>query len=154
MNLETRASATDYSAWICRETPACVLFLIDQSGSMEDPFQLPGEPRISRAQGVADVVNRTVSGLVLSCTKGETIFDRFHVGAVTYGGRAALAPGFPGLLPLSDVANRPLDVPLREVRNPYGTTSEVAFPVWFNPVHAGETPMCAALDLAHGLVDR
>jgi hypothetical protein len=121
---------------------------------MEAPFQLPGEPLISKAQGVADVVNRTLGGLVLSCTKGEAVWDRFHIGAVTYGGRADHAPGFSGLMRLSDVADAPLDVPMRTVRNPDGTTSEVAFPIWFNPVHAGDTPMCAALDLAYDLVEQ
>lgn len=154
MTFETHASGSDYNAWITRKTPACVVFVIDQSGSMEDPFQLPGEPMVSKAQGVADVVNRTLGGLVLSCTKGEAVWDRFHIGAVTYGGRAALAPGFSGLMRLSDIADTPLDVPMREVRYPDGTTSEVAFPIWFNPVHAGETPMCAALELACNLVER
>lgn len=144
----------DYKADIKRQTPACVVFLIDQSGSMEDPFHLPGEPEISKAQGVADVVNRTLGELVLSCTKGENVWDRFHIGAVTYGGRAIQAHGFSGLMRLSEVADNPLDVPMRTVRNPDGTTSEVAFPIWFNPVHAGETPMCAALGIAYALVER
>ena len=57
-----------YSAEISRSNPTCFLFLIDQSGSMEDSF---GGSTVtgSKAVAVADAVNRLIQNLVLRCAK-------------------------------------------------------------------------------------
>lgn len=152
MTLDALGLRATHTTPITRQNPGCILFLLDQSGSMADPFALPGEPEVPRAKGVADVVNRVLMELVLACTKGELVYDRFQVGVVTYGGTAALAPYFQGLRPLSEVAENPLDVERRPVVNPDGSTSEVFFPFWFEPMAEGGTPMCEAIRLAHGLI--
>lgn len=153
MTPDTTLCHATYAASIRRQSPACMLFLLDQSGSMELPLSIPGSAPMSRKQAVADVVNRLLGELVLSCTKGDKVLDRFHVGVITYGERVACAPAFPGLEPLSKVALRTCKVELRTLRNPDGTTSEVAFPVWFEPQSSGNTPMCAALEQARALVE-
>jgi hypothetical protein len=57
-----------YSAEISRANPSCFLFLIDQSGSMADPFGV-GESNRRKADGVADAINRLLQNLVIKCAK-------------------------------------------------------------------------------------
>jgi hypothetical protein len=54
-----------YEAEISQANPTCFLFLVDQSGSMGKRFG----PRASctKAQGVADTINRLISTLVSRC---------------------------------------------------------------------------------------
>jgi hypothetical protein len=56
-----------YSAEISRSNPTALLFLIDQSGSMCD---LMASGR-SKAQFVADALNRTLVNLITRCTKSD-----------------------------------------------------------------------------------
>ncbi|HMN15354.1 MAG TPA: hypothetical protein PKD55_23805, partial [Bellilinea sp.] len=56
-----------YIAEISRSNPTAFLFLVDQSGSMDDKMS-SGR---SKAQQVADVLNRTLATLVTRCTKSE-----------------------------------------------------------------------------------
>ena len=74
-----------YVAEISRTSPTCILFLIDQSSSMAGPFG--GAPGKSKADGVADAVNRLLQNLALKCAKSDGIRDYFHVGVIGYGGR-------------------------------------------------------------------
>lgn len=147
-----------YTAEISRANPACILFLLDQSGSMNEPFSEPGGLPIPKANGVADAINRLIAELVLSCTSGVEVLDRFHLGFVVYGGdRAGHPAGFEGLKALSEVANTPLRVETRtrEVYDGAGGISrrEVKFPLWFEPKAEGNTPMCQALATARDLLE-
>jgi len=63
-----------YSAEISRTNPSCFLFLVDQSGSMSDPFG-DGEVPRKKADGVADATNRLLQNLVIKCAKEEGIRD-------------------------------------------------------------------------------
>ena len=56
-----------YSAEISRTNPTAILFLLDQSSSMLEPFG--GQPDKSKADGVANALNRLVQNIVLKCTK-------------------------------------------------------------------------------------
>jgi hypothetical protein len=144
-----------YDAQITRNSPTAILFLIDLSGSMDNAFG--GQPDSRKADGVADVTNRLLYELGLRCGKGEEVRDYFHVGVVGYGER--VGPAFGGrlagreLAPISEVAYHPLRVEDREVMKPDGAGGVVAqklkFPVWFEPVADGGTPMVEALGLAH-----
>jgi hypothetical protein len=143
-----------YSADISRANPTCFLFLVDQSSSMLEP--IGGADEKSKAQAVADVINRLLQNLVIKCAKSEGIRDYFHVGVIGYGGR--VTPGFTGtlagkaLVPVSEVANNPIRVEQRTRKVDDGAGGLVEqkfkFPVWFEPVAAGKTPMCQALQLA------
>src|SRR5262249_43627045 len=101
-----------YSAEISRVNPSCFLFLIDQSTSMEDPWA--GAQDHSKAEGVADAINRLLQTLVLRCAKAGGIRDYFHVGVIGYGRQvtALLGPaeGTAGLVPVSVIANAPLRI--------------------------------------------
>jgi hypothetical protein len=147
-----------YTAEINRANPTCLLFLIDQSGSMGEPFG--GESRRSKAEEVTDAINRLLKNLVIKCTKKDGIRDYFHVGVIGYGIRVASALGgtLAGreLTPISTVAVKPLRLEERveKVRDRSGALVEksVRFAVWCEPTAHGKTPMCEALTRAHNVV--
>jgi hypothetical protein len=128
-----------------------LLFLIDQSSSMAEPFG--AQPEKPKADGVADGINRLLQNLVLKCAKGDGIRDYFHVGVIGYGGRVVWALGgkLSGqkLVPISVIANNPLKVEQRTRKVDDGAGGLVEqkfkFPVWFEPMAGGRTPMCQAL---------
>ncbi len=140
-----------YSAELSRTNPTCMLFLIDQSGSMAEPFGTQTDS--SKAQCVADGINRLLQNLILKCAKGDGIRDYFHVGVIGYGGRVswALAGKLAGqkLVPLSVVTHNPLRIEPRTRKVDDGAGGLVEqkfkFPVWFEAVATGRTPMCEAL---------
>jgi hypothetical protein len=140
-----------YTAELSRTNPTSLLFLIDQSSSMAEPFG--AQPEKPKADGVADGVNRLLQNLVLKCAKGDGIRDYFHVGVIGYGGRVVWALGgkLTGqkLVPISVIANNPLKVEQRTRKVDDGAGGLVEqkfkFPVWFEPMAGGRTPMCQAL---------
>src|ERR1700682_4320939 len=101
-----------YTAELSRTNPTSLIFLIDQSSSMAEPFG--AQPEKPKAQGVADGINRLLQNLVLKCAKRDGIRDYFHVDVIGYGGHMAwaLAGQLAGrkLVPVSDIANHPLRV--------------------------------------------
>ena len=66
------------------------LFLLDQSGSMAESWG--GEAGKTKAQGVADAINRLLQTLVRRCAKGDYVLDRYFIGAVGYGGQVLVLP--------------------------------------------------------------
>lgn len=130
--------------------PGCILVLLDQSGSMADPFMDPFGKGVSKARGVASGVNRMIEQLVLHNTKGTTVIDRCHLAVLGYGrGATQRLLGWPSILPLSQVAASPLRQAVSSVDTYDGIGGVVAVethqPVWVEPVAYGGTPMCAAL---------
>jgi hypothetical protein len=65
-----------YSAEISRDNPTCILFVIDQSGSMDERMAT-GKPK---ADFVADVLNKTIYTLVTNCTKADGVRNYFDIG--------------------------------------------------------------------------
>ena len=167
-----------YSAEISRTSPAAVLFLLDQSASMRDPFggaEEMGDAAPSKARVLADTVNRLIQNLILRCAKEDGVRDYFSVGVIGYGervqpllrltdemmdeeGEVAVATGVAELIPVSALAERPLRLEERLKRVPDGsggfTEQRARVPVWFDPEARNGTPMCQALDYATQLVRR
>lgn len=149
-----------YSAEIKRQNPSCFVFLVDQSGSMADVFG-GGEGNQKKADGAADAINRMLQNLVIKCAKEEGIRDYFHVGVIGYG--AQVGPAFSGalvgqqLVPVSQVGNSPARVEQRNKKVPDGAgglvDQPVRFPIWFEPVANGGTPMGQALGQAKNIVE-
>jgi hypothetical protein len=134
-----------YTAEISRSNPTCFLFLIDQSRSMAERFG--GDLAKTKAQGVAEAINRLLETLVTRCSKGDYIADRYYIGAIGYGGDVSL--GFPinalaaeVLQPVSLIDAHPLRI------------EQQMLPVWLEPKAAGKTPMCQALQAAHEVIYR
>jgi len=146
-----------YTAEISRVNPTCFLFLIDQSGSMGDPF--PGTNR-KKADNVADAVNRLLQNLVIRSSKSEGVRDYFHVGVIGYG--SSSGPAFKGTLagkelaPVSEVAMNParIEERMKKVEDGAGGLVEemVKFPIWFDPVSNGGTPMRKTMEMAHRII--
>ena len=143
-----------YSAEISRVNPSCFLFLIDQSGSMAESFG--GQSGKRKADGVADAINRLLQNLVIKCAKSEGVRDYYHVGVIGYGHEVAPALGgaLAGrqLVPISEIANAPIRVEERTKKVDDGAgglvDQTIKFPVWFEPVANGRTPMQEAFELA------
>src|SRR5258708_37229139 len=76
-----------FSAEISRTNPTALVFLLDQSSSMLEPFG--GQPDKSKADGVSDALNRLLQNIVLKCARADGVRDFFHVGLIGYGGRGA-----------------------------------------------------------------
>lgn len=150
-----------YEAEISRANPTCFLFMIDQSGSMGDPFGT-GESTKKKADGVADAINRLLQNLTLRCAKEEGIRDYFHVGVIGYGAKVgpALAGSLSGrdLAPISEIANNPARVESRTRKVDDGAgglvDQPIRFPIWFDPLANGGTPMCQALGQARDVLSR
>lgn len=141
-----------YSSEISRTKPTAFLFVIDQSGSMDELL----ETEQTKAQFVADVLNKTLYQLVIRCTRSDGVRNYFDVGVIAYG--SSIGPGFAGALssgvlhPLSEIEANPLRVEERMKRISDGAGGLVdqatRFPVWFDPKSAGGTPMTAAMTQA------
>lgn len=148
-----------YTAEISRSNPSCLLFLIDRSGSMDDPFGA-GDAGRRKADGVADAINRLLQNLVIKCAKSEGVRDYYHVGVIGYGSQ--VGPAFGGelagrtLVPVSELADKPQRIEERSKKTDDGAgglvDQTVRFPVWFDAAAQGGTPMCAALGEAEQTV--
>lgn len=148
-----------YTADISRNNPGCFLFLIDQSGSMEEV--LGGQPGLQKMDGAADAVNRIIDTISQRCSQGMDVRDYFHIGALAYStnvlGRSEVTAPLEGSSPenpfltvsqIVDVA----DVVDRQVKEPDGAGGVIEvsrkFPVWLRPTARYGTPMCEALRAA------
>lgn len=146
-----------YEAEISRANPTCLVFLVDQSGSMADAA---GGTNQRKCDVVADAINHLLQNFCIKCAKEEGVRDYFHVALIGYG--ATVGSAFRGplagrlLVPLSEVAESPADVLDRVKKIPDGAggliDQTVKFPVWIDPIANGGTPMTQGLTLAHGLV--
>ena len=147
-----------FTAEISRTNPTCLLFLVDQSKSMNGSFG--GQPGKKKSEGVADAINRLLQNLVLKCAKADGVRDYFHVGVIGYG--EEVGPKLAGtsadqpLAPISAVANNPLRLEQRTRMTDDGAGGLVEqafrFPVWFEPVAGGKTPMNEAVELAKAVL--
>jgi hypothetical protein len=143
--------AMQYEAEISRENPTCFLFVIDQSGSMDEMT----EAGRSKANFVADVLNKTLYTLVTTCSKADGVRNYFDVGVIAYGG-SEVTTGFGGALsegivhPIQAISEHTLRVEERKKKMEDGAGGIVElktkFPIWFDPKSAGGTPMRAALN--------
>ena len=128
---------------------------------MEDPFA-GGESSRRKADLLADAINRLLQNLVIKCAKEEGIRDYFHVGVLGYGEKVGPALGgqLTGreLAPISDIGNLPARIEERKKKVEDGAgglvEQTIRFPIWFDPVYHGATPMCQALNLAHDILSR
>lgn len=147
-----------YLAEISRNDPACILFLLDQSSSMSEPFA--GEGAIRKADAAADAINNLLMNLVLRCTlsMGEGPRNYFDVGVIGYGSRRGVGPAFGGaltgqtLVSIRELATGHVRIEERKKKVSDGAgglvDTVVKFPVWFDPIAENGTPMREAFQLA------
>jgi len=119
---------------------------------MSDPFG-GSESNKKKADGVSDAINKLLQNLVIKCAKSEGVRDYYYVGVIGYG--TAVSSAFAGSLaeqnlsPISQIANSPARIEERTKKVDDGAgglvDQTIKFPIWFDPVANGGTPMCQAL---------
>ena len=98
---------SDYQKTLSAGHPGCIIFMIDQSGSMGAHWK--GTEK-SCAHGAAKAVNSIIGELVLRCMKGEEVSPRVMMGFFGYADDSVdwCAEGFPhdssGLVSIKDLA--------------------------------------------------
>jgi hypothetical protein len=143
-----------YTARISRNNPSSLVFLIDQSASMYEAW---GEDStLRKADKVADIINRFLQALSIKCAREDGVRDYYHIACVGYGDNVGSA--FSGALAgrdmvrISEIANNPARIEQRSRKVEDGTgglvETTVRFPIWFDAVASGGTPMCQALSNA------
>lgn len=151
-------TSKEYIAEISRTNPSCFLFLIDQSGSMQD--DLAGLKGKKKADELSTVINRLLQNLVIKCAKSEGVRDYYHVGVIGYGSNvgSAFSGGLSGkeLASISEIANMPARVEERIKKEEDGAGGiierSIKFPVWFDATANGGTPMCKAFSIAKDIL--
>ena len=148
-----------YTADISRANPACFLFLVDQSRSMEQA--LAGQPGQRKMDQAAAAINRILDTVSQRCSQGMDIRDYFNIGVIGYNtdgaGRSTITSALPGtspeqpFLPISQVVDA-AEVEEMQVRESDGAGGLVEvtrrFPVWLRPQAQYGTPMCQAFEIA------
>lgn len=145
-----------YDAKITRTNPGYFVFLVDQSGSMQDPQN--GDSTTCKAVNVADAINRLLNNLVIRSSRGNAIRDYFSVSIIAYGNDRVWTPWQGGLansimVTTSQLDANPARVEARVERVPDGAGGyrdlSINVPVYIDPVAGGNTPMCKALANAY-----
>jgi hypothetical protein len=137
--------------------PALLCFLPDVSGSMAQ--QWGGSTQRSKAEEVADIVNRLLETLVTQCSLGEETRDYFHLLFICYGGPSlgGLAGESPRFQSISELkAMTQWEKRWQKVPDGAGglVEMEIDFPVWLRPRALGGTPMHLALETATALTQQ
>lgn len=149
-----------YDAKITRKDPGLFIFLVDQSGSMEDPQAGRGDS--SKAVNVADAINRLLNNIVVRSSSGNLVRDYFSVAIVGYGNDRVWSPWQGDIAGSTFVSTSQLDANpariearLERVADGVGGEREISInvPVYLDPVAAGSTPMCKALENACNLCE-
>ncbi len=143
--------------------PGCVVFLLDQSSSMERKLASGKFGEGSRlADAVATVLNKCINEIGKCCQRGGGVISpRAEIAVIGYGAQVAslLGKELAGktLVKIDQLMDAPLDVEQRD-RVGYDDagskyTFKVPFNIWVRAVANGGTPMCAALQHARSICE-
>lgn len=134
-------------------TPGYIIFLVDQSGSMQESYT-EGK---TRAEFTSLVINRTINELINTNMDGEKVKDRVFVSMIGYGGSSALAVDDIRSDYLSSFADNPLRMEnlKKKVSDGAGGLIEIdeQMPIFIEPTANGLTPMADALSFAKELIE-
>jgi uncharacterized protein YegL len=135
------------------KTPGYIIFLVDQSGSMNETYPEKG----NKAAFTAMVINRTISELININMDGDKVKDRVFISIIGYGGKGGdsvdeIRSGY-----ISQFAEKPLRMERgkQKVSNGNGGLVEIDVqnPIFIEPVANGLTPMGDALEFAKKMID-
>jgi len=134
-------------------TPGYIIFLVDQSGSMKEPYR-DGK---TKAEYTALVINRTINELVSTNAAGEKIKDRVFISLIGYGGKGGNSVDDLRSDYLSKFADVPLRIEKIKKKVPDGAGGlvevEEEMPIFLEPIANGLTPMGDALAFAKQLIE-
>jgi hypothetical protein len=144
-----------YQQTFSRQTPGCIVFLVDRSDSMQAPW---GNTGLTLAQGAARAINRILLELCIKSTKeqGAPLRCYFYVGIYGYGlrpssGQEGVESALPGplaargIVPLPELADNPIAIREESSIDPTPTPTRARVPVWLEAYHGFRTPMCEAI---------
>ncbi|MBF0561384.1 MAG: VWA domain-containing protein [Alphaproteobacteria bacterium] len=147
-----------YTQDISRDNPGAIIFLIDQSMSMNKPFTFTsaGKP-VRRAVYVANAVNKTLEELVSRCLREDGVRDYFEIGVIGYGKKGnptfCWEDGLAGrrMVPISEVAAnaRSEEKEVETVIRGETVKETVTQSKWIRPAAYESTPMKAAFLMTH-----
>lgn len=155
-----------YSQEISRQTPACFLFLLDQSYSMIEP--LGGNESVRKCDQLALAINGWLQNMIIRASGESGVKDWLEVGVIGYRtddqGNPIIESCLRGeigdswLQPISKINDHPLRIDQLNQQmwdEDLGEMTElpVEMPVWVDPVAEGGTPMCSVLHLAYGIFE-
>lgn len=161
--LSVSVKSRPYTARITRKTPFALVFLLDQSGSMEGEMEFM-DRQMTKADAVALIVNQLINTLLDACMDGDGARDYFDLAVIGYGqddhkaavvwegslqGRTFVKP--------SDLFDNYLEMEEIEVEaENWGelTIEKRVFKKWITPVSAGLTPMMDAMSLAADILEQ
>jgi hypothetical protein len=160
---------TSYSQNWASYQPGCMIFLLDQSGSMASTF---GQTQSGRGKRKCDMVATILNGFlnelitmnIIPQSDGTSdVRPRADICVIGYEG-SNIAPALGGALTgrdfvsLPELQANPADIEIRKQKDTDDTGREyeveVPFPVWIRPKAGGGTPMCAALQMAYSLAQQ
>ena len=137
-----------YSELLSSSKPGLIVIMIDQSGSMSDPYT-----NTTKASFAALAVNRVIAEIITACTVGDEIKDRCYIAAIGYG--SAVDVYF--LEKVSELAkNSQTSFIKKKVSDGAGGLVEVdeVVRIFVKPTANGGTPMAEAFQQAYTGVER
>lgn len=125
-----------YRKQIGTQHPGLILILVDQSGSMAEPYG--GSKKMDFA---ALAVNRVIDEIGMSCQAGSIVKDRCFVGVISYGGVIET--------PVNDYISKIIENPKRTEKRKKKESDgagglvevEIEMPIWLEPKADNGTPM-------------
>jgi hypothetical protein len=147
-----------YSAFITRQQPSALVFLLDQSGSMSETTTLSGI-KMSKSEALAKVVNQLLRQVLFRSTKGNEIREYFDVAFIGYGEEVSLLLEPQDLaypwIKLSELPSKAIRKELVEIEQKTRTGVKIIQQeedVWIDAYSDGQTPMRQALALAQDML--
>jgi hypothetical protein len=144
--------ASNYMNPVDRANPTAIVFLLDQSLSMNEEWS----HGVTKAQKLAEVVNGVIKSMVLQCTKsagaGSEVRPYFDVAIFGYGGNAVESllkstDSEKPFLSISDVSK------LADIQTTTVGDRVKRVPIWVHAHAGGATPMNSALRTATKVLD-
>ena len=144
-----------YTASITRKTPTAFIFLLDQSGSMNE-LTVFDSIRQTKAEALSTATNLLLDELLDRSHRCNGINDYYHIAILGYSGEGVhdILNGFATPSQLEQYSIPTLSV-MRDRRLPNGTTitTTTRHRQWVKPVATGMTPMYEVLNRALVLAD-
>ncbi|MEK6238474.1 MAG: VWA domain-containing protein [Planctomycetales bacterium] len=154
-----------YQREISSQRKACILFLLDQSFSMDEPL---GDSGKRKCDQLALAVNGWLHNMAIRASGDEGIRDWMDAGVIGYRTDQQAAPIIESalvgplagrdLVSITEIGNHPARIDTTTQMFEDDETGEMIEvpsdnPVWIDPIAEGSTPMCHVLHHAHAILD-
>ncbi len=124
--------------------PCLILFLLDQSGSMEETWT---SELGSKANCLANYINQIIREIGLKCVSNQEVKNRFEIGILGYGKEGGVYSAFEG--PLAYDKTRTWLFGIRDLFENMGGAGQ---PIWVSPSAFHQTPMTEAFNTGKEII--